>query len=264
MTIDLSGKVAVVAASSRGLGRASAEALAAAGAAVTMNGLDGERLRRAADEVRRATGADVVAVPGDLRAADGPGALVGAAVERFGRLDVLVTNTGGPPPGLFLALDDATWYASFDLVFMSAVRLIRAAIPHLRRASAGGRIIGITGGSVKVPIPNLITSNSLRAGVTGLFKTLSLELAPDRVTVNTVLPGRLATDRVRELDEDRARREGRPVEQVTREYVAAIPLGRYGEPAELGRLVAFLASDLASYITGAAIPVDGGQLRTLL
>lgn len=261
--MGLSGRVAAVAAASAGLGRAVAQGLAEEGARVVLCSRDEARARAAADEIARSTGGETHAVTADVSQAEDARRFVREAAERWGRLDVLVTNAGGPPPGAFADLDDAAWQRAFELTLLSSVRLIREALPYMR-ANRWGRIVNIVSTSVKAPIPGLLLSNAIRAGVVGMAKTLSAEVAPDNILVNNVLPGRLDTGRVRALDEDRARRTGRTVEEIRAESVAQIPLGRLGEPRELAALAVFLASERASYITGATIQVDGGALRNLL
>ena len=189
--------------------------------------------------------------------------LVSAAVGHFGGLDILVNNSGGPPGGTFGDFGDDAWQRAFELLLLNVVRMVRAALPHLR-ASGHGRIINVASTSVRQPIPGLVLSNSLRAGVAGLAKTLSGELAADQVTVNTVLPGRILTDRLREGFAARAGLLGVPVDDLVRAEVAReVPLGRVGEPQDMGKLVAFLCSDAAGYITGQTVAVDGGQVRGL-
>ena len=192
------------------------------------------------------------------------GHLVSTAVQRFGGLDILVTNSGGPPGGAFDDFDDAAWQQAFDLLLLSVVRMVRAALPQLR-ASDNGRIVNVASSSVKEPIPGLILSNSLRAGVAGLAKTLADELAPDQITVNTVLPGRILTDRLRGPFIDPARQAGIDVDDLARAEVAReVPLGRVGEPSDLAGLVAFLCSPAAAYLTGLAVMVDGGRQRAII
>jgi 3-oxoacyl-[acyl-carrier protein] reductase len=258
----LRGRVALVNAASKGIGRGIAEALAAEGVALVISSRDSVALERTAGEIAAAHGVDVVPVAADVATPDAAPRLVDAAVARFGRLDILVNNSGGPPAGSFTSFDDAAWQAAFELLLLNVVRMVRAALPHLR-ASGHGRIVTVESTSVKQPITGLLLSNSLRAGVAGLSKTLADELGPGNITVNMVLPGRILTDRLRALERARAEREGVPVDDLVRADVADVPLGRVGEPADMGRLVAFLCSDAGSYITGATIPVDGGLLRGL-
>lgn len=250
MELGLTGKVVLVPASSQGLGRAIALGFAREGARVAMCGRDSAAIEAAAAEAR-VLGADVLAVQADLRNPGDIADFVESTVERFGGIDVLVTNAGGPPAG------------TFDLTLMSAVRLIRAALPSMRQRG-GGRIILLTSSSVKEPIPNLILSNVFRAGVRALAKTLSEELASENIRVNTVVPGRIATRRLDELDQANAERAGMDISTMRAQVLKQIPMGRYGEPSEFADAVVFLASDRASYITGATLQVNGGMIRSLL
>jgi 3-oxoacyl-[acyl-carrier protein] reductase len=260
MDYQLAGRVALVNAASRGIGRGIAEALAAEGARLVISSRDEAAIGQAAREIAAAHQAEVVPVAADVAVAGTAERLTAAAVEHFGGLDILVTNSGGPPGGTF---DDAAWQEAFDLLLLSVVRMVRAARPHLA-ASGHGRIVNVASTSVREPIQGLILSNSLRAGVAGLAKTLSFELAPDQVTVHTVLPGRILTDRLRGPYLEPARAAGVSVDDLARAEVAGeVPLGRVGEPSDLGGLVAFLCSDAAAYLTGLVIPVDGGRLRSV-
>lgn len=254
-------RVALVTAASQGLGFASADALAAAGHDLVVCARDPERLEAAAGRLR-AHGVEVAAVPVDVADATALEGLFGLVDERFGRLDVLVSNAGGPPPGTFADLDDAAWQRGFELTLMSAVRSLRLAIPRMR-AGGFGRLVVIGSSSVRQPLPGLVLSNAYRPALAGVVKSLAVELGPDGITANLVSPGRIDTDRVRSLDAGRAERTGRPVEDVRAEAEAAIPMGRYGEPAELGAAVAFLASEAAGYLTGQSLLVDGGLVPTL-
>ena len=261
MDYQLQGRVALVNAASRGIGRAIAEALAAEGARVVISSRSQEAVDRAAREIGSAHGAEVVGVAADVIDPGAAGHLVTIAVQRFGGLDILVNNSGGPPFGTFADLDDAAWQRAFDLLLLSVVRMVRAALPHLR-ANGRGRIINVQSTSVKEPLPGLILSNSLRAGVAALAKTLADELAPDQITVHNVLPGRILTDRLRSLFAETARQAGTDIDDLVQTEMAKdIPLGRVGEPADMGHLVAFLCSARASYLTGLTVAVDGGLLR---
>ncbi len=263
MDLGLRDRVAIVGASSRGLGKACALELACEGATVVLCARDTERLAAAAEEIQAASGAGVLAVPTDLTDAAQIEHLVDETLRRFGRIDVLVTNNGGPPAGDFGEFDDEAWLAAYQLTLMSAVRLIRAVLPTMR-AQRWGRIINITSVSVKQPIDDLLLSNVYRPGVVGLAKTLSAQVAVDGITVNNVAPGYTRTDRVLELAADRAVKEGKVVQDILDERAADFPMRRMGEPEELAALVAFLASERASYITGTTIQVDGGYVRGLL
>jgi 3-oxoacyl-[acyl-carrier protein] reductase len=262
MDLGLKAKVALVAAASKGLGRAAAMELAREGARVVICARTEAVLRVAADEIERATGGEVLAVVADVSEPEDIERLVQTTVDRLGRLDILVTNAGGPPAGYLMDLGDDAWRAAVELTLMSVVRLCRAVIPHMQK-NGWGRIINITSISVKQPIDNLLLSNALRTGVVGLAKTLSGQLARDGITVNCVCPGWTLTDRVAELNAARARELGVPAEKVEQQVTLNIPLGRMGQPEELAALIAFLASERAGYITGTAIQVDGGYVKGL-
>lgn len=256
-------KVAIVCAASEGLGRAAAEALAAAGCRLAICARRQPELEAAAAAIAGRHGVEVLPIVADLRTAEAPARVVAETVRRFGALDILVTNVGGPKPGLFDTLSDQDWHDAVDLLLMSAVRLTRAALPHLR-ARGGGRIIHITSVAVKQPVAGLMLSNAVRAAVVGFSKTLSRELAPEKITVNCVAPGYTRTARVEKLNEATAAREGLAVPDVERRLLANIPMGRLGEPHELASLIAYLASDGAAYVTGSVIQVDGGSVAGLL
>jgi 3-oxoacyl-[acyl-carrier protein] reductase len=261
MDYRLDGKVALVNGGSRGIGRGIAEALAAEGANLVICSRDKTAITATAQAIASAHGTEVVPVAADVADAGTAEELVAAAAERFGRLDILVNNGGGPPRGTFADFSDADWQHAFDLLLLNVVRMVRAALPHLR-ASGGGRIVNVASSAVKEPIRGLILSNSLRAGVAGLAKSLADELAPDQITVNTVLPGLILTDRVRSSFIEPAREAGMAVDDLARAEIARkIPLGRVGEPADMGNLVAFLCSEAAAYLTGLTLAVDGGRLR---
>ena len=268
MELGLTGKVALVTASSKGLGRASAEALAREGARVVINGRRPEELAAAAQAIRQVMsvkGADVHTVAGDVTQPEDINRLIKATLARFGQLDILVTNGGGPSPGKFADLSEKDWQVGMDSTIWPVLRLIRAALPSLQAAQerGGGRIINIVSTSVKQPIPGLFLSNALRPAVIGLAKSLSQELAADGILVNNICPGSFDTDRIKHVYEARA--EGSPytVEQIAEQAAKAIPLGRLGDPRELGYLVAFLASDKATYLTGQTLSVDGGLVNSL-
>lgn len=261
MSADFAGRRAFVAASSRGLGRAIALELAARGAHVAVNSRTAQGAASVAAEIVAAGGA-AVPCPGDLSAPDGPAAVVAAATEALGGLDILVTNTGGPQAGNFALLADADWQAGIELVLMSAVRLIRAALPYLERSQAG-RVVAVVSSSVRQPLANLTLSNVLRPALSALVRDLSLDLAARGVLVNAAAPGRFDTDRVREADRARAARAGMEVEAFRRHAEASLPVGRYGRPEEFARAVAFLASSDNTYIIGQTLLVDGGLVRAL-
>lgn len=260
MDLGLRGKAAAVMAGSEGLGRACALALAREGADVAICGRREDVLRAAAKSIADETGRQIVPIVADVSNGRDVERFVNAAALDLRGLDVLVVNAGGPPPGRFEEMDDAAWQRSFDLTFMSAVRAVRHALPHFR-TEGGGVVIGIQSTSVKQPIEELITSNSLRLGVAGLFKSLATQYAKENVRFNLVLPGQMATERLRSLSRARAERAGVPEEQAWTERASAVPLGRIGDPEELANAVAFLASDRAGYVTGATLQVDGGIIR---
>jgi 3-oxoacyl-[acyl-carrier protein] reductase len=257
---DLDGRVALVCAASRGLGRAAAASLAAEGAAVAMCARRADAIAAAADAIARETGASVVPIVADLSRPGDPERVVAETVRHFGGLDVLVTNTGGPPSAPFMALTDEHWQAAIDSLLLSVVRLCRAAVPPMR-ARGGGRIIHITSVTLRQPVEGLMLSNAVRGALAGFTKTLATELGPDRILVNNVAPGFTRTERVTEIAEAAAAREGVAPGDVEQRFVRQVPMGRLGEPHELANLIAFLASDRGSYITGSTIQVDGGFVR---
>lgn len=263
MDYGLHGRVALVNAASKGIGRGIAEALAAEGVHLVISSRDGQALARVAAEIAASHGVEVVPAVADVAEAGAAERLVAEAMLRFGRLDILINNSGGPPPGTFADFDDAAWQSAFNLLLLNVVRMVRAALPALR-ASGHGRIVNVASTSVKQPIPGLILSNSLRAGVVGLAKTLADEVAPDAITVNTVCPGSILTDRLRASHRERAEQEGVPVDDLVRAAGSKrVPLGYVGDPSDMGNAVAFLCSDAASYITGVTLPIDGGLLRSI-
>jgi 3-oxoacyl-[acyl-carrier protein] reductase len=258
--LGLDGKVALVAASSKGLGKASALALAREGARVTICARTEADLQSAAAEIRAETGAEVLAVPADVSTADGITSVVTATAEHFGDIDVLVNNAAPPPLGSFADLTDDDWRQAFEIVNLNFVRFVREVAPYMRRKH-WGRIVGIQSMSVKQPVPNIDLSNGTRPGVAGLMKAIMPDLARDGITINLVLPGSFRTDRIAA---PRSGEDAAALEQRLAAAGASIPVGRLGEPIELGNLVAFLASERASYITGAAYQVDGGSIKSIL
>lgn len=254
MDLGLDGRRILVGGATRGLGSAIATVLAAEGARLGAMARPSERLTAAAAAL------DAVAIPADLAEPSSPAAAVDAAVAALGGLDGLVVNTGGPPAGRFAEIDEAAWEQAIATTLQSSLRLIRAALPHLREGRDPGILI-VLSSSVREPVADLVTSNVLRPGLAGLVKSLVPEIAP--VRINGLAPGRFETERVRFLDETRASRTGETVDEVRAAHVARIPLGRYGEPIEIGRVGAFLLSPAASYVTGVILPVDGGMVRSL-
>ena len=256
MDLGLSGRRALMTAASKGLGRACAAAVAAEGARVFISARGEEALSATAAEIGAAG-----RLACDLADPSVPGRLVETAVEALGGLDILFVNAGGPPPGFFTTMDEAAWERGFQLTLMSGVRLIRAALPHLERSDQA-RIVISSSTSVKQPIPDLVASNAFRSALTAAARSLANEVAPKGITVNTLSPGRILTDRIIQIDEAAAQREGISREEVTERSKKAIPMGRLGDPAEFGAVCAFLCSKQASYLTGQMIVVDGGSTRS--
>lgn len=259
MDLDLSGKRAAVMAASQGLGRAAAEALAAEGADVAICARTKTRLVDAADAISAETGSRVEPIPADVSEAEDVERFIEETVDRLGGLDVLVTNKGGPPPGRFDEVGDDAWTEGFELVVLSYVRAVRAALPHLADGDVGS-VVAIESTSVKRPIDGLLLSNALRPSVVATSKTLAREHAEAGVRFNVVLPGSMATDRIEEIIEAEAQEAGVPFDEVRRQREDAIPAGRFGQPRELGEMIAVLASPRASYVTGCVFPVDGGAI----
>lgn len=260
MDLNLKDQVAMIAASSKGLGYGVAKALAADGARVSMCSRDAAAVEAAARTLADQTGAHTLATGCDVSNPADIQTWVERTVATWGKVDMLLVNAGGPPAGIFKELTDAQWQAAFDLTLMSTIRMIRAVLPHMGRGSA---ILTITSSSVKEPIERLALSTVMRSGVVGLVKTLADELAGDGIRVNNLIPGRIDTDRVAQLDQNVANRLGIPVEEVRKRSEADIPLKRLGTIDEFGAAGAFLLSPAASYITGTALVVDGGKMRSL-
>jgi 3-oxoacyl-[acyl-carrier protein] reductase len=263
MDLGIEGRVAAVGGASTGLGKAVAWALAREGARVGICARDGERLQRTAEAIRRASGRQAFAYPCDLATETGPTDFVQATAKELGRLDILVTNAGGPAATVSSNTPAEAWGAALELSLLSTIRMAQAAIPYMRR-NRWGRIVCLTSVSVKSPLPGMVLSNTVRPGVVGYAKTVSEEFAGDGITVNVICPGYMATDRVTQLAETRSAGSGKSVEEVMAGLVDNIPAGRMGDPKELGDLVAFLASERAAYITGTTIQIDGGYVRGLM
>lgn len=263
MDLGLRDQVALVTAASKGLGRAVALRMAQEGAHVVLCARGEAHLAATAAEIEATTGRQVLPLPADVSDQEAVDALVQATVERFGRVDFLVINAGGPPPGQFLDLTPENWEAAARLTLMSAVRLCYAVVPVMKEQGEGS-ILAMTSVSVKQPLPNLILSNSLRLGVIGLVKTLADELAPFGIRVNSICPGWTRTARVEQLLRDRAGRNGTTLDEEAAKITAAIPLGRMGTPEELAAVAAFLVSPAASYVTGVSLLVDGGMHRGVM
>lgn len=257
MDLGLEDRTALVTASTGGLGRAVAQALAAEGASLVVNGRRGEVASEVARELARAIGVGV-----DLTEAGGPERLCDAAEEAFGHIDILVLNTGGPPPGVASELDPPDLEAAARLLLHPHQALIRRVLPGMRERG-WGRILAVGSSGIQQPIPNLALSNSIRGALSGLLKTLAAEVAADGITVNMLLPGRIATARLRQLDAAKASREGRTVAEVRELSEASIPVGRYGHPDEFAAVATFLCGEPASYVTGSQVRVDGGLIRAL-
>ena len=263
MDLGLNGRVAIIGGGSKGLGKACALSLAREGANVAICSRSANDLEAAAQEIRAETGGDVLAVPGDLSTLPGIQNFIQTTVERFGRLDVVVSNSGGPPEGRAVNTDEETWERSIQMALTFFIRMGRESVPYLREQS-WGRIVNILASTVYQPIDNLATSGVTRMGAVAFAKSLADEVGRDGILVNNVAPGFLLTDRMVGLFETRASETGQPLEDVLQARSSSIPLGRFGRPEELGDLVAFLASEKNSYVTGTTILVDGGVVRSVL
>jgi len=250
----------MVAGASRGLGFAVARALAKEGAQVSISSRSADAVAAAKARIEQETGAAVLAMPVDVRSGEAIAKWFESTVERFGGVDLLYPNAGGPPPGPTLKFDDAAWQNAFELLLLSAIRIIRLAVPSMA-ARGGGSIVLPTSSAVKEPITNLSLSTVMRTSVAALSKTLALELASQNIRVNQLIPGRIHTDRVEEIDLENSKRAGISQEDQRKRIWATIPMGRYGDPDGFAAAAVFLFSDAASYITGATLQVDGGLIR---
>ncbi|GAA0329698.1 SDR family oxidoreductase [Bacillus carboniphilus] len=261
MELHLEGKVALVIASSQGLGKAIAIQLASEGANVMLASRDEKKLADVQQEIKAMGKGQVSYLKTDITNNEDIKALVNETVNTFGTVDILINNAGGPPSGTFEQMTDEHWQNAFELNLLSYIRLIREVLPTMKRN--GGKIINIASSSIKQPIPGLILSNTYRLGIVGLTKTLSTELAPHNILINTVAPGRIATDRVAYLDDVKAERLGISREEVEAKAKAEIPLGRYGTPAEFANFVTYMVSDINTYMTGQSFLVDGGMIKSI-
>lgn len=262
MKLGLNGKVALVCASSQGLGFAVADELAREGTTIILNARHDDTLQDACARVREGNAVRVFGISGDLSKPEDVERIVGGGIERFGRIDILVTNVGGPPAGTFESLSREQWRQATDLLLSSVLDLTRLVLPGMKERG-WGRILNITSIASKQPVANLMLSNALRAGIAGFAKTLAGEVAPFGVTVNNILPGYTRTERLEELIEFLSEKEGISSEEVRNRWESEIPMKRLGEPGEFAALAAFLVSEKASYITGTSVAVDGGWTKSI-
>jgi 3-oxoacyl-[acyl-carrier protein] reductase len=263
MDLQLKDKRAFVAGSSRGLGFATALTLAREGCKVVVNSREAENAGAAAERITNETGLKAFGMAGDVSDASAAENLIRSAADVLGGLDILITNAGGPPAGSFEIFDEATWQKAVDTSFMSHVRLIRVALPHLRKSSAAS-VLTVTSYTVKQPVPNLVLSNSIRAATVGLTKSLALELGKENIRFNSIMPGWTETERILELMAFRAKNNNTTVEEETAKQTAEIPLGRMGQPQEFANAAVFLVSPAASFIHGVVLAVDGGIIKATL
>lgn len=263
MDLGLKDKIAVVGASSKGLGRAIALGLAQEGAKVTICARSEDVLEETADDIRKQTGSEVFSVPTDVSQPEQVESLIEKTISNFGGIDILVNNAGGPRAGRFDDLSAEDYETAVHLNLMSTINFCRAAVPSMR-SRGGGRIINLTSVSVKQPVDGLMLSNMARTGVIGFAKTLATELASDKILVNNVCPGIIFTDRIKQLATVRAEEAGITFDEAIEKMTGDIPLGRIGDPGEFANMVVFLASERSSYMTGTTIQVDGGMVRSLL
>ncbi|MBA2872775.1 3-oxoacyl-[acyl-carrier protein] reductase [Anoxybacillus calidus] len=261
MELNLTGKTALVVASSQGLGKAIAEQLVLEGANVMITSRSEEKLKEVAEQLQSYNKGKVAYVKADITRKEDIENLIQKTVETFHSIDLLVNNAGGPPAGTFETISDEDWYKAFELNLLSYIRIIREALPHLKKN--GGKIINIASSSIKEPIPGLLLSNTFRTGIVGLTKTLAQEFAPYNILINTVAPGRIATERVAFLDKLNAEKLGITKEEMEERVKKNIPLGRYGTPEEFAKVVMFLLSDANSYMTGQSFIVDGGMVKAI-
>jgi 3-oxoacyl-[acyl-carrier protein] reductase len=263
MDLGLSGKVVVVMASSKGLGKATAMEFAKENAIVIISSRSQEVLAQTKTEIQQQTGNDNIHLRVcDMSKEHDIASLFQFVVQKFGRIDVLINNTGGPKAGGFSAVNDDDWYDAFDRNLLSYIRTARAVLPHMKKQRFG-RIINISSSSTKEVIDGLILSNTFRAGMVGFSKTLAREVASDNIMVNTVGPGRIATDRVAELNQIAAERQNVSIEKIIQKSESEIPIGHFGDPEEFAKIVVFLASSANSYLTGQSLVIDGGLLKAL-
>ncbi|KKI93890.1 3-oxoacyl-ACP reductase [Bacillus sp. SA1-12] len=261
MMLEYHRKNALIIASSQGLGKAIAKKLAEQGVNVMISSRNEEKLKLVKSELERTAKGKIHYKACDIKDKDDIKLLVEATVSEFGSIDLLVNNAGGPPAGTFEEMTDNDWQHAFELNLLSYIRIMREVLPYMKLK--GGKIVNIASSSVKEPIPGLILSNTFRTGIVGLTKTLATEFAPYQILINTVAPGRIATDRVAFLDEKAAEKQGVSIEDIEEKMKSLIPLGRYGEPEEFANYVSFLLSDANSYMTGQTFLIDGGMLKSI-